>query len=191
MKEKDNKKQFKLQISTFTLSTHSIFSCSGIVVIHSPLEGFKNIPFSAASQMSYSLKFCYSDKLKLDQVVHKEESDVPRITWSRTGLPLPLSTTTVVFGSLQSSAKGCFSSGCIVSSVSWYWSPFLSTGTVRVPLKPCSAYHQREGKVLKITTKCSWFNISEALKINKRYWSIRIESFIQGFYTVKETQLWN
>lgn len=136
------------KMNTFTLSTHSIFSCSGIVVIHSPFEGFKNIPFSAASHMSYSLKFCNSNMLKVYQVVHKEGSNVPRITSSRTVLPLPLSTITVVFGSPQSSVNGCFSSGCTVGSISLYWSPFLSTGSVKVPLNPCSVHQQCQEKLL-------------------------------------------
>lgn len=53
-----------------------MFSCSGIVVIHSPFEGFRNIPFSAASQVLYSLKFCNNDKLEVDLVVHKDGSNV-------------------------------------------------------------------------------------------------------------------
>lgn len=115
------KEELKLKICTFTLPTHSIFcSSSGIVVIHSPFKGFKNIPFSAASHTSNSLKFCNNNELKLDRVVHKEGTNVPVITSSRTVLPLPLSTTTVVFGSLQSFVKGCFSSGCTVGSNSLY-----------------------------------------------------------------------
>lgn len=43
---------------TTTLSTHSIFKCSGIVVIHAPFVRRRNIPCSAANHMSYSPKFC-------------------------------------------------------------------------------------------------------------------------------------
>ncbi|RDX98536.1 hypothetical protein CR513_18524, partial [Mucuna pruriens] len=141
-------KQLELQIGTFTLSTHSIFSCSGIVVIHSPFEGFKNIPFSAASQMSYSLKFCNSDKLKLDQVVHKEGSNEPRITSSRTVLPLPLSTTTVVFRSLQSFAKGCFSSGCtlvgcIQTSTKNTWRKHKGLGFLKISIQRSHKLHDK------------------------------------------------
>lgn len=136
--------------STFTLSSHSIFRCSGIVVIHSPFEGCKNIPFSAANHMSYSLKFCYRKYVKSGLIWYftKKRSIVPRITSSRTCLPLPLSTTTVVFGSLHSAVKGCLSFGCTLSSISLIWSPVFSTGSVKVPLNPCSVYHQCWEKML-------------------------------------------
>lgn len=88
--------------------------------------------------------------LKVDwyNISQKKRSIVPRITSSRTCLPLPLSTTTVVFGSLHSAVKGCLSFGCTLSSISLIWSPVFSTGSVKVPLNPCSVYHQCWEKML-------------------------------------------
>lgn len=138
---------------TFTLSTQSMFRCSGMVVIHSPLVRRRNIPFSAASHMLYSPKFWAEQKTLMPPnpgiaspgtvTGRCNDEETARIhTSSRTLLSLPLTTTTVVFGSLQRALRGSFSSGCNFSSISLIWSPPLlpgvSTGSVNVALKPCS-----------------------------------------------------
>lgn len=128
---------------TFTHSTQSMFKCSGIVVIHSPFVDLKNIPFSAANHMSYSPKFCKSKYWisYTEQETRKEVHNRWR-TSSKTLLSLPLRTTTVVFGSLQSIFRACFNSGCNLSSISFIWSPPLppgtSVGSVNAELKPCT-----------------------------------------------------
>ena len=126
---------------TMTLSTHSIFKCSGIVVIHSPFVRRRNIPCSAANHMSYSPKFCQRSMSRsgCSKTGKEIKAKIYKITSSKTFLSLPLSTTIVVFGSLQSTFKGSFRPGCTLRSISLIWSPLLpgvSTGSVNVALNP-------------------------------------------------------
>lgn len=61
---------------TLTLSTQSMFRCSGIVVIHTPFVDRKNIPFSAANHMLYSLKFCKSTNFTWGNVATVEGIEI-------------------------------------------------------------------------------------------------------------------
>jgi len=130
--------------STFTLSTHSIFKCSGIAVIQSPFVSRKNIPCSAANHMSYSPKFWIRENIWLKHFhnrVNRKWMWNRESTLSNAFLSLPLRTTTVFFRSLQSAVSASFNSGCNLSSISLIWSallPGVSTGSVNVALNPCT-----------------------------------------------------
>lgn len=95
-------------------------------------------------QNSVGVKISVLTLVSLPYPLPKEKEKKMDCKWnqktsSSTFRSLPLSIMTIVFASLQSFFNGSFRSGCNLSSISLNWSilrPWVSTGSVRVALKP-------------------------------------------------------